>query len=216
MKKHIMLTLALIVSIQCLAQDRPTWSVVPFVGVNLANISHTSIVATVADDTEAELSGKIKTGIVAGAELEYAINQLWGTQIGINYAQQGCKYDSYVDPSTMKEIKISDHLHYLNLLIAPKLYVGTGFAFEAGLQAGALLSGSTDTEENGEKANTSDMKSLCNKIAVSVPVGISFEYEHVQLRLRYHFPLNRLYTETLDTSSKNRQISVSMGYRFAL
>jgi len=216
MKKTVLLIAMLVMAISASAQERPVFSVVPYLGVNLANISHATLIAVVGDDTNEELPGKTKTGIAAGAELEYAINKWWGALIGLGYAQQGCKFSSYIDASTMKEVKISDNLHYLNLVIAPKFYVGEGFAFEAGLQTGVLLSANAKVEENGEKTHTNDIKGFCNRMAVSIPVGISFEYENVQLRLRYHSPLNKLYNSLLYSQCKNRQIAVTIGYRFAL
>lgn len=216
MKRIFAFCLAALLCLSSNAQDRSEWSIIPHIGVNLANISDCKVGVVIVDDETSFLEGKTKMGFVVGADLEYAQNDRLGWLLGLYYAQQGCKYDTYIEAATMKEIKMSEHLHYLNLMLAPKLYLGSGFAFEAGVQAGLLLSAKNKVEESGEDDPSTDFRNICNKVAVSVPVGLSFEYQQVQLGIRYYFPLNHLYEHKYDLSSKNKQISFTVGYRFNL
>jgi len=196
--------------------DRVAWSVTPYAGVNLAGISNSQLYAFTADEGDVLLNSKTKAGLVVGADLEHSIGQQWGAIIGLNYAQQGCKFDSYIDPTTMKEMRATRRMHYLNLTIKPKLYVGGGFAFEAGVQVGALLAADMRMEANGKKDYSTDMTAACNRVAVSIPVGMSFSYQKVQLRLLYHFPLSKLSSSSDIPKEKNRQLSLTAGYRLDL
>lgn len=216
MKRILIFFLTIFLCLSSQGQERSTWSIIPHIGVNLANISDAELVTNIVDDTETTLKGKTKLGFVVGTDIEYAYNNSLSCLFGLYYAQQGCKFDTYIESSTMSEIKISDHLHYLNFMLAPKLYVGSGFAFEVGVQAGKLLAAKIKIEESGEDLPGSDFKDLCHSWSVSIPVGVSFEYQQVQLGLRYHIPINKLYNNILNSDSKNNQLSFSVGYRFNL
>lgn len=216
MQRFFLSILFIILTLSATAQDLQRWYIVPHVGINLSNISHSELITQIEEAQTTVLTGKTKIGIVAGTDIEYAFNEQLSALFGVYYAAQGCKYDSYIDPSSYKEMKISNNSHYIDLQLCPKLYVGNGFSFEAGVQMGWLLSSKCRVEENGKEKDSSDDKSLCRKMAVSIPMGIGFEYEHVQLRLRYYVPLTKLYNDKLSSDAKNRQISFTVGYRFAI
>ena len=60
-----------------------------------------------------------------------------------------------------------------------------------------------------------DVKHWYKKTAFAIPVGISYEYENVMLMARYNFGLSNVYGHDLG-DSKNRIITVSVGYKFNL
>lgn len=213
---HIIILALLSLPLCALGQERAEWSIIPYAGVNLANITNNEMIPFVEDETEVVIKSKTKAGLIVGADLEYTINQLWGAVIGLNYAQQGCRFDSYIEPSTMEETKVRQYFDYLNLCIGPKVYVGGGFAFDFGVQVGTLLSSKAKTEVNGKEASSVDTKDTYKKLSASIPVGVSFEYENVQLRLRYHIPLNNILDLDVDRSERNSQISFTVGYRINL
>jgi len=53
------------------------------------------------------------------------------------------------------------------------------------------------------------------KTAFAIPVGISYEYENVMLTARYNIGLSKVYNHDL-SDSKNKVITVSVGYKFNL
>lgn len=216
MKLHIIILALLALPLAMMGQERGQWSIMPYAGVNLTNISNDELYAFSSDEGDVMLKSKTKAGLIIGADLEYTISPMWGAVIGLNYAQQGCQFDTYIEPSTMEEMKFRQYLHYLNLTIMPKCYLGSGFAVETGVQVGALLSAKSKMEENGKESSCVDMKNYYKKLSASIPIGLSFEYENVQLRLRYHIPLNNILDIDADTKEKNSQLSFTVGYRFGL
>ena len=60
-----------------------------------------------------------------------------------------------------------------------------------------------------------DAKHWYKKTAFAIPVGISYEYENVMLMARYNFGLSNVYNHDLG-DSKNKIITVSVGYKFNL
>ena len=56
-----------------------------------------------------------------------------------------------------------------------------------------------------------------NRINLSLPVGISYEFKHVAVDLRYHLGLTHVYKDqSLYDSSYNKTIMLTLGYGFDL
>ena len=51
-----------------------------------------------------------------------------------------------------------------------------------------------------------------NKFDLSIPVGLSYEYNRVTLDARYNIGLTKLYSG-IDDSSRNSVITVTLGYK---
>lgn len=108
-----------------------------------------------------------------------------------------------------------------------KAYVAPGFAVMAGAQMGFLLgdakflsestalekdkNGSTTYKETTSKEEVMPLK----KVDVSIPLGLSYEYMNVILDARYNIGLTNVYKGD-KLKSKNKVLTVTVGYRFTL
>ena len=145
------------------------------------------------------VDNKAKVGLVAGAEFEYGIAESFGLQFGVLYSMQGDK---------AKDIDMTEKLDYINIPILAQYYVIPGLAIKAGLQPGFLVRA---------KDGDTSIKEYCNKVDLSIPVGISYEYEHFVLDARYNIGLTKVYkSDFTDRSCRNSVFAITLGYKFAL
>jgi hypothetical protein len=108
-------------------------------------------------------------------------------------------------------------------------YVIPGLAIKAGIQPGFLVRAKNkyDYENGGIAIHTdADIKDACNKVDLSIPVGISYEYKSFVLDARYNIGLTKVYkdidadaAELFGISNKtcrNSVFQITLGYKFAL
>lgn len=233
MKKSILLFLfalsqVLTVSAQ---QQVGTFSIIPRLGISIANMSNNDFIYNAADQSGSLVKSKYKTGLMAGADVEYQFHPLFSVSLGGYYSNQGSRYPnySYGDEDTGEYTGVSDHhimLHYLNVPLMLNWYVAEGLALKAGVQMGFLLDSKQECEEtpyyiakDGTQTHgdtktveyTTDYRST----DISIPVGLSYEYMNVILDARYNIGLTNLLDANV-ASSKNSVFTFSVGYRFAL
>jgi len=224
----VLLTFALAVSAQ---ESVGTFSLIPRLGVSLANMSNNDVYYNTTDGTDKKLKSKNKAGFIAGVDVEYQVLQPLSLSIGLQYALLGNRYPDYQTGSddTKQYTGYANHhtdLHYLNVPFMVNLYVSQGLALKAGVQAGVLLDSKTSWEETGfvvkpdgkkEYGKTKNMESdiETKSLDVSIPLGISYEYMNVVLDARYNLGLTNIYDTDL-ISSKNRFFTFTVGYRFRL
>ena len=139
---------------------------------------------------------KMRVGVVAGVEAEYGVAENFGVTAGLFYSMQGCKYK---DAETEKQ-------DYINIPILAQYYVIPGLAIKAGVQPGFLVSA---------KYGDENIKDELKKFDLSIPVGISYEYESFVLDARYNIGLTK-HNKYGDRSNRNSIISFTLGYKFAL
>ena len=108
------------------------------------------------------------------------------------------------------------NLGYLNIPIVANYYFAKGWAVKAGIQPGFLLSAKAKVDGVGatESADT-DFKSDCKSFDLSIPLGLSYEYEQIVFDARYNLGVTKVNKEG-DNSSKNSVIQFTVGYKFAL
>ena len=136
--------------------------------------------------------GKIKVGVAAG----------------VLYSMQGCKDK---DDSDLKS-----NVDYINIPILANAYLFKGFAVKVGLQPGFLVR-AKEKYSNGGIAVDRDMKEFCNKVDLSIPLGISYEYANFVFDARYNWGLTKLFKDDArDKKSHNSVFMLSVGYKFAL
>lgn len=224
----VLLTFALAVSAQ---ESVGTFSLIPRLGVSLANMSDNDVLYTIDGTDMKRLKSKNKAGFIAGVDVEYQVLQPLSLSIGLQYALLGSRYPDYQTGSddTKQYTGYANHhtdLHYLNVPLMVNLYVSQGLALKAGVQAGVLLDSKTSWEETGfvvkpdgkkEYGKTRNMESdiETKSVDVSIPLGISYEYMNVVLDARYNLGLTNIY-DTDVMSSKNRFFTFTVGYRFRL
>ena len=221
-----------------------SWSLIPKVGVNFANISGFDV--TVLDNPtkgfegSSGLKSKYLEGHIIGLDVQNQITERVAASAGLFYSRQGMDFPEFesIDDKNVHHAfnGFQWKFHYLQLPVMLHDYVLSGLSFNAGLQIGYLLSAKgfssqsrfyTDKEgkthyEKDEEGNLLydykskyDMTDNMKRIDVSVPVGISYEYGNVLLDARYNFGLLKINKDEYSTY-KNKVFSFTVGYTFDL
>ena len=195
MKKIMMIAAMMLMSIGAFAQNEVgQFTLKPMVGLNLSNVT--------------KFDGKVKVGVAAGLEAEYGITETFGITGGVLYSMEGCKNKDNSDFKTS--------LDYINVPILANAYLFKGFAVKVGVQPGFLVR-AKEKYSNGGIAVDRDMKEFCNKVDLSIPLGISYEYANFVFDARYNWGLTKLFKDDArDKKSHNSVFMFSVGYKFAL
>ena len=134
------------------------------------------------------IDGKIKVGLAAGVEAEYGITETFGVSGGVLYSMEGSKNKDNSDFKT--------NLDYINVPILANAYLFKGFAVKVGVQPGL---------------------DACNKVQLSIPIGLSYEYADFVFDARYNWGLtNTFKNDNSDKKSHNSVFMFTLGYKFAL
>lgn len=213
------------------AQAQPkwgTWSVVPHVGVSFANLTNDAINVPYNGTSHSQT----RIGFSGGADVYYQLTDKLALSGGVAYTQAGCNFEDVpADLSAKSGTVFHDsyfNLGYVDVPLLAHVYVSKGLAFSVGCQPSFLTKATWHTETQGyetdgkggikydkNEVSEGDVKHWYKKTAFAIPVGISYEYENVMLTARYNFGLSNVYGHDLG-DSKNRIITVSVGYKFNL
>ena len=197
MKKMMMMllmaTVALTASAQNTLRDNGTFTLQPKVGIGIGRLSGEW-------KTYSGVEDKSRIGLVAGVEGEYYATEWLGIALGVNYAQQGWKMEGNGLEETFK-------YDYLNVPLTGNFYVAKGLALKTGVQFGFLMSA---------KVGDSDVKDGCEKLNLSIPIGVSYEISNVVLDLRYNLGLSKTNKEGNDNKLRSDLFQITLGYKFAL
>ena len=152
MKKNIAIMMLLLLSAMgAMAQggENPVgkFSVIPRVGVAIANLSDNSIY--LATENNREVKSKSQAGFLGGLDVEYPATDYLGVSLGAYYARQGARWGDYemavngdTDNNGIKKYTgVKDHrlnLDYVQVPLTLKAYVAPQFAIMAGAQVGFL------------------------------------------------------------------------------
>ncbi|WP_314788224.1 porin family protein [Prevotella nigrescens] len=205
-----------------------TWSVVPHVGVSFANLTKDAIYVPYSGTSHSQT----RIGFSGGADVYYQLTDKLALSGGVAYTQAGCNFkDIPADLSAKSGTVFHDsyfNLAYVDVPLLAHVYISKGLAFSVGCQPSFLTKATSHTEmqdyetdgKGGIKydkteVSEGDAKTLFKKTAFSIPVGISYEYENVMLTARYNIGLSKVYNHDL-SDSKNKIITVSVGYKFNL
>ena len=198
MKKIMMIAALMVATLSASAQntlrDAGTFTLQPKVGIDFGMLSGSWTRLGGADR-------KTRVGLIAGVEGEYYANDYLGIAAGVNYAQQGWKWDTNGTKKTQK-------LDFINVPITANFYVAKGFAVKAGVQFGFLVK---------SKLEDLDNKDGFKKFNFSIPVGLSYEYADFVLDARYNISATAI-NKNSDSDNKWRSdlIQITLGYKFAL
>lgn len=198
MKKIMMIAALMVATLSASAQntlrDAGTFTLQPKVGIDFGMLSGSWTRLGGADR-------KTRVGLIAGVEGEYYANDYLGIAAGVNYAQQGWKWDTNGTKETQK-------LDFINVPITANFYVAKGFAVKAGVQFGFLVK---------SKLEDFDNKDGFKKFNFSIPVGLSYEYADFVLDARYNISATAI-NKNSDSDNKWRSdlIQITLGYKFAL
>ena len=137
MKKSL---LSLLVMLSCVAASAQTaagkFSIIPRVGVSLANLSGDGVYFNTGSSTGAWGSSRNKPGFTIGVDLDYQMAQSLSVMLGAHYAQQGCNYGNVNEQisqsgNVKKYVGLNDlstQLHVINVPLLLNYYVAPGFA----------------------------------------------------------------------------------------
>lgn len=189
MKKLILTAVVMLASVASYAQHAVgSFTLQPKIGMNIADL-------TDEDKSDARI------GLAAGAEFEYQVTDIVSVSFGALYSMQGCK----VGDATVK-------LDYINVPLLANVYVAKGFAVKLGLQPGFKVNykysadGVSVDGDNLLKANGVDL---------SIPVGVSYEYQNFVLDGRYNFGVTKVF-DVDGAKDKHSVFQITLGYKFDL
>lgn len=236
MKKSIFIVWMLLVNLCMLSAQTESpvgkFSIIPRIGVTIANLTHNSLTVFGGDNDSRILNSKAKAGFMGGLDAEYRVSDNLALGLGAYYAQQGYRYPDYVVGNPAMHVDsymgIHDHhanLHYLNVPVYVKGYIMDGLAVMAGVQLGCFMTGKEMYEQTMVQKNKDGSMTYgktisreedvpCKKMEWSIPVGLSYEYQNVILDARYHIGLSHV--AVWSDNMKSKMITISVGYRFTL
>lgn len=240
MKKTILSLITLAVSSVAMAQhpEVGTFSVIPRIGVSIANLGNDKIIVSNSPASENSFNSRYRTGFTGGVDFDYQFMRNLSVSLGAYYVQQGCNYkndfvgdyDSDISISTgVGYSNWSTQLQYIQVPLMLNAYIAPGVAIKAGVQVGFALSGKmklteveyskdNDGEVVASKPETKETKlnSTMKSVSFSIPVGFSYEFANVILDARYNIGLTPFQKVGEYNGPHNKVFTVTAGYRFAL
>lgn len=198
MRKLFALLLLWLPVLQLSAWREPgTTTIYPRVGFNLSKFSGDKIYTGINtfDGVAGTIPARFKVGFNVGAEAQHQFSNALAGSIGLLYSQQGTAFKKTSD--TELDFKIKE-----NNLIVPVMLVATtkyNIDFKLGLQPEFRVSKAFDK--------------VLNKVSLSIPVGISYEYRNVVLDLRYNIGVSHVYKEQSSyDASRGQTVMLTLGY----
>lgn len=178
-------------------KEQGTTTIYPRVGFNLSKFSGDKIYTGINtfDGVAGTIPARFKVGFTVGAEAQHQFSNALAGSIGLLYSQQGTAFKKTSDIEF--DFKIKE-----NNLIVPVMLVATtkyNIDLKLGLQPEFRVSKAFDK--------------VLNKVSLSIPVGISYEYRNVALDLRYNIGVSHVYKEQspYDTS-RGQTVMLTLGY----
>ena len=166
-----------------------SFTVQPKVGISIADITNNDL-------------AKSRIGFVGGLEGEYQVADIFSLSLGVNYSQEGYK---------VKNSDAKVKLDYINVPILANVYVVKGLAVKLGVQPGFNVGKSLT--KNGITSSGSAEDDIVKSVALSIPVGLSYEISNVVLDARYNWGVTKAFKVS---DSKNSVFQVTVGYKFQL
>lgn len=198
MRKLFALLLLWLPVLQLSAWKEPgTTTIYPRVGFNLSKFSGDKIYTGINtfDGVAGTIPARYKVGFTVGAEAQHQFSNALAGSIGLLYSQQGTAFKKTSDIEL--DIKIKE-----NNLIVPVMLVATtkyNIDLKLGLQPEFRVSKAFDK--------------VLNKVSLSIPVGISYEYRNVALDLRYNIGVSHVYKEQSSyDASRGQTVMLTLGY----
>lgn len=203
------------------------WTVKPYVGINLSSLTKFP---------EAQ-EGKLKVGLVGGADVELRAMKWLGVSLGANYSVQGNRYNKafytsmpehLYDPKEDLILHPSDpsikflgsqssyqiSLEYVNIPLSAHFYLFEHFTLHAGVQMG-FLTRAEQTYFDGKtnKNETRDITSKLECVDISIPIGASYEYRNFVIDARYSWGLSDVAQKSMAEKNDGKYILVPCDFR---
>ena len=185
-------TLPLLVHAQ---KEIGTTTIYPRLGLNSSKFTNDGIVD---GQMEEYYSSKYRTSFTGGLELQHQLSDVFAGSIGVLYSRQGTDYERMADAKL--SIKTDN-------ILVPVLLVATtriGLNLKAGIQP--------------ELTVHSNANNYLNKVNLSIPVGISYEWNNIALDVRYNIGVTKIYKDesSSDKPSHGSTFLITLGYGFDL
>ena len=191
MKKLILMAAFALTSVVSFAQQSVgTLLVRPKVGLNVADLTNMNTTARV--------------GLVLGAEAEYQATDIVSVSAGLLYSMQGAKVNQPL-------VTVTQKLDYINIPITANVYVVKGLAVKLGVQPGFKV-GDVASVDAARALNVA-LPGKAKSFDLSIPVGVSYEYNNFQLDARYNWGVTKVYE---GSKVKNSVFQITLGYKFDL
>jgi hypothetical protein len=151
----------------------------------------------------------MKFGYAFGMEMEYQITDIFSLSAALMYSDQGAKDD---ETGTDEILDID----FVNVPIMLNCYVVPGLAVKAGVQPAFRTK--TTVKYDGMKMDVDWLlkqygtDTEMSKFMLSVPVGLSYEYNHFVLDARYNIGVTDLFKG--EGIMRNNVIQLTLGYKF--
>ena len=227
MKRIAILIVFVTSTLVSMAQNKPgTWSVIPHVGVSISSLLGEAGLYEIGDGEVVKLKPHRLLGFVGGADVMYQASDVVGVSAGLSFVQAGCKFKD----EEAKGYVVHDRYMRMNYVAMPILAHNCllpRFSVKAGIEPTFLVSAtnheehqSFDVDTDGKKSNFQeaiydfDVKKGMRKFGLSIPIGVSYEYENVVLGALYHVGVFNIYKH--GDSSRNSVIELSVGYKLNL
>lgn len=215
-RKSLLVAATMLLSVCANAQRAVgTWTLQPKAGINIAKMTNTE-------------NGKVRWGLVAGAELGYQASPLLSITAGALYSQQGVNsdFDVYYKNSNSQpdgRVETTFKMDYVNIPILANFYVADGLAVKMGIQPGILINDKVEISKFGDSTETGlkdfyrDANADVNipSVDFAIPLCISYEFSNVVLDARYNLHLTNAIS-ALGESTKHSVFQITLGYKFKL
>ena len=157
----------------------------------------------------------------AGLFIEYRFTDKFSIAPEVVFAAQGGKYDE-VDFDELNnnyfDIKITDHVNYINIPVMFKYYVIPSLSIDFGPQLGINVYSKFTKEAKDKNLNynkTFDQKDHTKKIDFGVGLGLTYNITNeVFVQGRYSLGLTKVFKDLYDFGEKNGNAQIAIGYRF--
>ena len=211
MKKLFMIAALMVATLSANAQNEVgQFTLQPKVGINLSTITGKTLAGT---------ESKVKVGLVAGVEGEYGIAENFSLTAGLLYSMEGAKVKS----TSNSDVSVKANLDYINIPIMAQYYVAKGLALKAGIQPAFnvrkdvkvdLPSGIPAEYVNEINAVANSVKDKIKSFNLSIPVGLSYEYQSFVFDARYNIGVTKSAKDS--DEGRNSTFTFTFGYKFAL
>ena len=226
MKRIVIIAVTLIASLNMNAQiEEGNWYFTPKAGVSISDMT-----GQLLDPSKIEgnydVTLRSMVSFTAGADFEYAILDQLGFSFGLNYVKRG---------SNTKDNLFKLTMDYINMPLTVNFYPipEAGLAIKAGAQVGfsARKRVTVDGVEYNADYNIqqrfnnwgrptqtyveNELSKQFNKVDLSIPIAISYEFKNIMLEARYNLGLINVMKEDPE-NSKHRFWQFTLGYKFDL
>lgn len=192
MKKIMLVAALMLSSVATFAQHAVgSFNLQPKVGLNIANLTDYS-------------KSDARLGLVVGAEGEYQATDIVSVSAGLLYSMQGAKVNQPL-------VTVTQKLDYINIPITANVYVVKGLAVKLGVQPGFKV-GDVASVDASRALNVA-LPGKAKSFDLSIPVGVSYEYNNFQLDARYNWGVTKVYE---GSKVKNSVFQITLGYKFDL